>query len=242
MKKFRFRILLVAILLLLLIYPFLDYFSLVELSFLLNVFTTLILISCVHAVSENRHQQILALAVIGPAIVIGWGHELTQFKLSLEAFTILQIIAFGIVIYHLLGYAMRKGHVDGEKIAAAVSVYLLLGVVWQDFYILLDIFIQEPFNTATLSKADFLYFSFITLSTLGYGDISPVIGPAQALAYTEALVGQLYLTILVARLVGLYSADVESDDTGDISELSPSVTTVGPPKATGRFEKVVKKE
>jgi len=215
MKQFRFRILLAAILLLLLIYPFLEYFSMVELSLLLNVFTTLILISCVHAVNDNRHQRIIGIAVIGPAIVLGWGHELTHLNLSLEAATILQIVAFGIVIYHLLGYAMRKGHVDGEKIAAAVSVYLLLGVVWQDFYILLDIFISEPFNTAALSRGDFLYFSFITLSTLGYGDITPAIGPAQALAYTEALVGQLYLTILVARLVGLYSVDVETEASGD---------------------------
>jgi hypothetical protein len=242
MKKYRFRILLAALLLLLLIYPFLDYFSLVELSLLLNVFTTLILISCVHAVSENRHQQILALAFIGPAIVIGWGHELTQFKLSLVAATLLQIVAFSFVAIHILGFALRKGRVDGEKIAAAVSVYLLLGVVWQDFYILLDFFITEPFNSATLSKVDFLYFSFITLSTLGYGDIAPVIGPSQALAYTEALVGQLYLTILVARLVGLYSADVESDDAGDTPDRTPSGTSVGTPKASVRFEKVVKKE
>lgn len=215
MRKYRFRILLAAILLLLLIYPFLDYFSLVELSLLLNVFTTLILISCVHAVNDNRHQRIINLTVIGPAIVIGWGHELTQFKLSLEVAIILQIVAFGIIIYHLLGYAMRRGRVDGEKIAAAVSVYLLLGVVWQDFYVLLDTLMVEPFNTANLSREDFLYFSFITLSTLGYGDIAPAIGPAQALAYTEALVGQLYLTILVARLVGLYSVDVETETSGD---------------------------
>ena len=87
-----------------------------------------------------------------------------------------------------------------------MCVYLLLGVVWQDFYVLLDIVVPGSFNSSLLTEKDFLYFSFITLSTLGYGDITPVIGPARALAYTEALIGQLYLTILVARLVGLYIA------------------------------------
>jgi hypothetical protein len=76
MKKYRFNILLVTLLLLLLIYPFLDYFRLTGLRMLLNVFTTIILISSVHAVSENRRQLILALLVIVPAIVLGWGNEL----------------------------------------------------------------------------------------------------------------------------------------------------------------------
>jgi len=78
--------------------------------------------------------------------------------------------------------------------------------VWQDLYVLVDTLIPGSFNSTLLAGKDYLYFSFITLSTLGYGDIAPVNGPAQALAYTEALVGQLYLTILVARLVGLYIA------------------------------------
>ena len=129
--------------------------------------------------------------------------------------TIMQIIAFGFVAYHILGYALRGGRVDAEKVAAAVCVYLMIGVVWQDLYILVDIFIPGSFNSAALSGRDYLYFSFVTLSTLGYGDITPANGPAQAMAYTEALVGQLYLTILVARLVGLYIANAGPDGAGD---------------------------
>ena len=206
MKEYRFSILLVTLMFLLLIYPFLDHFKLTGLTLLLNVFTTLILISSVHAVSENRRQLVIALSVIIPAIVLGWGHQLLQVKMSEVGATLLQIIAFSFVAYHILRYALRGGRVDAEKIAAAVCVYLLLGVVWQDFYVLLDIVVPGSFNSSLLTEKDFLYFSFITLSTLGYGDITPVIGPARALAYTEALIGQLYLTILVARLVGLYIA------------------------------------
>lgn len=214
MKQYRFSILLLTLMFLLLIFPFLDHFKLTGLRLLLNVFTTLILISSVHAVSENRHQLILTLSVIVPAIVLGWGHELLQIKVSQVGATILQIIAFSFVAYHIMRYALRGGRVDAEKIAAAVCVYLLIGVVWQDLYVLLNIVIPGSFNSVLLTGKDFLYFSFITLSTLGYGDITPVIGPARALAYTEALIGQLYLTILVARLVGLYIANAGSDDAG----------------------------
>lgn len=214
MKKRRFGILLVTLLLLLLLYPFLEHFELTGLTLLLNVFTSLILISSVHALSENRRQLIMALSVIIPAIVFGWGHQLVQIKVSMVVDSLLQIIAFSFVAYKILGYALRRGPVDAEKIAAAVCVYLMLGVIWQDVYVLLDIVIPGSFNSALLTGPDFLYFSFITLSTLGFGDITPVIGPARALAYTEALIGQLYLTILVARLVGLYSANAGSDDAG----------------------------
>jgi len=215
MKKYRFNILLVTLLLLLLIYPFLEHFQLVGLVYVLNVFTTIILISSVHAVSENRRQLVLALSIIVPAIVLGWGHELFQFQMSQVGATIMQIIAFGFVAYRILGYALRGGRVDAEKVAAAVCVYLLIGVVWQDLYIIVDIFIPGSFNSAAMSGRDYLYFSFVSLSTLGYGDITPANGPAQALAYTEALVGQLYLTILVARLVGLYIANAGSDGADD---------------------------
>ncbi|MCB2167997.1 MAG: two pore domain potassium channel family protein [Deltaproteobacteria bacterium] len=215
MKKYRFNILLVSLLLLLLIFPFLDYFRLTGLRMLLNVFTTIILISSVYAVSENRRQLILALLVIVPAIVLGWGNHFFHVKISEVGATILRIIAYGFIAYHILGYALRGGRVDAEKVAAAVCVYLLLGVVWLNAYALVDILIPGSFNSAFLNGKDYLYFSFVTLSTLGYGDITPTNGPAQAMAYTEALVGQLYLTILVARLVGLYIANAGPDGAGD---------------------------
>ena len=218
MKKYRFSILLLMLLLLLLIYPFLDYFRLTGLTLLLNVFTNLVLISSVFAVSENRRQLIPSLFIIVPAIVVGWGNEFFQAQFSQVAADILTFFAFSIVAYHILGYALRSGRVHAEKVAAAVCVYLLIGVIWQDLYALVNQGIPGSFNSDLLTKNDFFYFSFVTLSTLGYGDITPINGPAQALAYTEALVGQLYLTILVARLVGLhiaYTGPECSDDGND---------------------------
>ena len=206
MKSYRFSMLLMTLLLLLLFYPVLDHFELTGLTMLLNVFTSLILLSSVYAVGDNRRQMVIALAIILPALVLGWANPFFQVKEIQVIADMLMVAAFVYVAFHILGYALRSGRVDMEKIAAAVCVYLLLGVIWHDLYAIVDALIPGSFNSALLTKNHFIYFSFITLSTLGYGDITPVNGPAQALAYTEALVGQLYLTILVARLVGLHIA------------------------------------
>jgi hypothetical protein len=190
----------------LVVYPIVDHFELLGIDFLLNAFVTLLLLSCIHALSDNHRQAIVASLVIVPAIFLDWA-GLLYANPNLEIFVYLyRIGAYGFVCYHLLRYALRAGNVDVEKIAAAVNVYLFMGLIWRDLYSLTNILIHGAFNMELLSQNDFLYYSFVTLSTLGYGDILPVIGPAKALAYIEAIVGQLYLTILVARLVGLHIA------------------------------------
>jgi hypothetical protein len=217
MKSNRFGILLLSLLLLLLIYPFLGHFKLTGLTLLLNIFTSLILLSSIYAISDNRRQMAVALAIIIPSLALGWANQFFQVKSVQVVTDILTVSAFAFVAFQILRYALGRGPVDTEKVAAAVCVYLLLGVIWHDLFALAHILIPGSFNSDLLTKSDFIYFSFITLSTLGYGDITPINGPAQALAYTEALVGQLYLTILVARLVGLhiaYTGPECSDDGG----------------------------
>jgi hypothetical protein len=215
MQHYRFRILWASVLLLLLVFPFAEYFKLTGLALLLNGFTTLILISSIHAVSDNRRHMLLAAGMIVPAIVLAWADPFFQWQSLHLAVPIFLLIALGFVAYLILMFALRAGRVDAAKVDAAVCVYLLVGVVWQYFYILIDRLIPGSFNNAALAGRDYLYFSFITLSTLGYGDITPTNGPAQALAYTEAILGQLYLTILVARLVGLYIAYADRESSED---------------------------
>ena len=103
-----------------------------------------------------------------------------------------------------------------DKIAGAICVYLLLGVIWSLAYAIIAVTTPGAFRapeeiTAGLAGGShaFIYFSFVTLTTLGYGDISPVAPVSQTLAWFEAVTGQLYLTILVARLVGLHISHSE---------------------------------
>jgi len=100
-------------------------------------------------------------------------------------------------------------------ILGAVCVYLLLGVLWSLLYGLIETAIPGSFNGVTLDHEgshfnDLLYFSFVTLTTLGYGDISPAKDVARVFVYLEAIVGQFYLAVLVAGLVGSYLSEKQT--------------------------------
>ena len=106
----------------------------------------------------------------------------------------------------------------GKRVShVAACAYLLIGIIWADVYAILENIVPGSFTTGGIQLAadpgavivtareqlaHFSYFSLVTLSTLGYGDITPVTRPARALASTEAIFGQLYLAVLIARLVG----------------------------------------
>jgi hypothetical protein len=99
---------------------------------------------------------------------------------------------------------LLSGRAWGHRIAAAVAVYLLLGLIWARLYEAVELLAPGAFRIAeseTISSAGFVYFSFVTLATLGYGDFTPVNMVARNLAILEAITGQLYLVILIAKLV-----------------------------------------
>jgi len=106
-------------------------------------------------------------------------------------------------------HAFRSGDVDGERIYSALDAYLLAGLVFGVGYWVLGQLDPAAFNEAELSLARATYFSFVTIATLGYGDVVPRSELAQSLAIVEAVGGQMYLAVLVARLVSLYSRQAE---------------------------------
>jgi len=100
--------------------------------------------------------------------------------------------------------------VNINLVYGAISVYLLIGLAFALFYAGLEELDPGSFSGLNLAPGPHevflqaMYFSFVTLATLGYGDILPVSDLSRPLAYTEAIIGQLYLTVLVARLVGMH--------------------------------------
>lgn len=111
------------------------------------------------------------------------------------------------VAISLLAVVLGAGRVDGERIAAALCVYMLVGLAFGGFFATLEA--VEPGSVSggddpQLTVADAAYFSFVTLATLGYGDLLPVSSAARSLAVLETVFGQLYLAVLIARLVSLY--------------------------------------
>ena len=122
----------------------------------------------------------------------------------------------------------RGRKVSGDTLAGAVCVYLLIAVIWGYFYLLIEVIVPGSFSFTQgharmqlwLSQEffPFFYFSMVTITTVGYGDMSPVSSEAQTFATIEALIGQIYLTILVARLVGMYMVHQQSDNENSVEE------------------------
>jgi hypothetical protein len=126
----------------------------------------------------------------------------------------LAMLAF---LFLATGKAMRQiaigNNLSANRIVGAVCVYLMLGVIWALCYALLEAVVPGSFEGLSEHAAgaswnpDWVYFSFVTLTTLGYGDILPQTYSARALSYFEAIVGQFYLAVLVAGLVGAYLSE-----------------------------------
>lgn len=138
-----------------------------------------------------------------------------------DSTAIYSVGTFGNVLFlFLLGLATLKDlfgskQVTGDTLAGAVCVYLLIAIVWAHLFLIVEFGFAGSFSFTLGEEArtqlwmsqdffPFLYFSLVTLTTVGYGDMAPVSEAARTLATVEALIGQIYLTILVARLVGMY--------------------------------------
>jgi voltage-gated potassium channel len=128
----------------------------------------------------------------------------------------------GVVVWLAYGSVMRPHRPVGDRIVGAICVYVLIGLAWASVYETLDGVaagsFRFPVDTAwaTPGPLRYRYFSFVTLATLGYGDVTPVTMLAGTLAAIEAVVGQLYIGITVARLVALSLA--ERSGSGDSSK------------------------
>ncbi len=111
-------------------------------------------------------------------------------------------------IWLAMKQVLFSGTIDINKIVGAICIYLLMGLIWAMMYLFLAQAIPGAFNGIEQvvwyhNFADVAYYSFVTLTTLGYGDISPVAPVARFLVYMEAVVGVFYMAILVASLIGV---------------------------------------
>jgi hypothetical protein len=171
-----------------------------------DVFVMLILVSGVIAVAEHRK---LAKVLIGLTVVVvvvhsgAWMIPHTGLAVirDVSTFCALFVLSFAVGIN-----VFARGHALDDRVFGAIVLYLLLGVMWAFAYSMLGVLVPDGFaggsgHARVLSE--WVYFSFVTLTTVGYGDITPVARAARSLAMLEALVGQLYPAIIIARIVSL---------------------------------------
>lgn len=174
-----------------------------------------VLLAAVYSESDNPFAFNINSVLMLTALISDLLHSFVPLD-GLRVLSLLLGLAFlVVVIVSMLRTILTARGVSADLIFSSMCVYLILGIGWAMIYALVELAIPGSFSTPTgpLSfpddidvKVHAMYFSFVTLTTLGYGDIFPSSSPAHFFAILESLSGQTYLTVLVARLVGLQIA------------------------------------
>lgn len=174
----------------------------------LNTISTIVFFLGVYVVGTNRRKLIVLLILGLPWFLSEWAFTRTPETI----FT--SVLFFIFVTITILEHILKSEEVTIDTLYAAVCVYLLLGIMWASIYGFLE-FIQPGavFNDSfgdsnnKMSTNELLYYSYTTLTTLGFGDITSVTPVGRILSVLEAIFGQLYIAFLVARVVSIYTTN-----------------------------------
>ena len=201
--------LLVALALLFFFFPFVE--EVKGGDVIVSILLSLVLLSAVLAVADRKGVFFIALVLAIPAIAGRWINHFRPDLVPPPVFLIAGLALIAFVVANLLRFVLRAPSVNTEVLSASISAYLMLGLLWTVAYWLVAQVTPNAFafNTGTketMAGFNAFYFSFVTLSTVGYGDITPVSKVARMLAAMEAMTGLLYVAVLIARLVALYSS------------------------------------
>jgi len=177
------------------------------------ILLTLVMVSAVLAVGDRHRTLIVALLLLSPALVGKWVNHLRPDLMPPAVLLSPTVVFFGFIVAHLLRFILRAPRVDTNVLCAGLSGYLLLGLLWLPMYVMVARLNPRAFTLPAgsgvggiLDGFSAFYFSFSTLCTIGYGDITPVSKAARMLAVTEAITGLFYMAVLISRLVAAHSS------------------------------------
>jgi voltage-gated potassium channel len=184
-----------------------DFFGLRVLTAIVFSFIAL---SAIYAVTGKKTIFILSALLFLPLIICIWWNYISQDIYSQSSYCVINIIFLTYITYHIFISTFRSHVVNRNIIHGAIVVYLLIGFIWSFIYSLIECLHPGSFTHMgehlIFRHRHLSYFSFVTLTTLGFGDITPTTPLAQSLVILEAIIGQIYLIIQVSWLVGLYVA------------------------------------
>ena len=154
-----------------------------------------------HKVERRHIALVLACVALAPLVLIVNGASIVGLTYLLPV-----ALVATVTLPITLNRVLHHRRVTHETILGSLCAYVLIGFVFAFAYLAVNDFRDEPFFTqpGPHSQGEFLYFSFVALTTLGFGDLSPSTGLPQALTVIEALIGSVFLVTLVARLVTLW--------------------------------------
>ncbi|HEY7318728.1 MAG TPA: potassium channel family protein [Candidatus Binatia bacterium] len=209
-RRFTSVQLLIALALLFFFFPFVE--EVKGGDIVAAVLLSLVLVCAVVAVADRKRVLVIAVALSIPAIAGRWISYFHPDLVPPPVFLVSGLLLIAFVVTSLLRFVLRAPSVDVDVLCASISAYLMLGIMWTIAYWLVDQLTPGgafAFNMTgdrqSMRGFNAFYFSFITLSTVGYGDITPVSKVARTLAAMEAMTGLLYVAVLIARLVAIYS-------------------------------------
>jgi len=172
------------------------------------VINSVVMLAAVAAVGRSIVSFVVVLAMAAPALACRWlalhGGDPTYIDLGLRLDAGVYVATIGL----LLRFVFDQQVLTSDRLWGAAAAYLMIGVLWSVLYTIIDRFGEPAFairdQSGSMQLNDLLYFSFGTLTTSGFGDIVPLTPVARTAAMVEGIVGQLFMAILIARLVGVY--------------------------------------
>jgi hypothetical protein len=181
-----------------------------------DLLIALIALAVFLAVFKGRRERTVAFVAAAAALVFSLSRHLpipAEYETARAvAHRILMALFLGFAVATILRNIFAEKAITGDEVLGAVCGYLLAAAMWANLYAATEILVPDSFSVSNDLKelatthgrtALFNYFSVVTLTTMGYGDITPVRAPATALAMLEAIFGQFYIAVVVAQLVGL---------------------------------------
>jgi len=204
--KNRFLYLFISLLALLFLAPFVE--RLPYLKILFSVFLTAVFLTAVYAIGQKRHDTLIAALLALPTLAFTWASYFLDSVGFYLASRFSVVVFFAFIIVNILVFIFRQDEVTRDLIVGAAVVYLLVAETWSSVYQILETLrpgsFAMPEGQLQNSRLLFDYYSLVTITTLGYGDVTPLTSVASSLSTLEAVIGQLYLVITVAWLVGVH--------------------------------------
>jgi len=214
--KSRFVYIILAIMLVILVSPFIRHTGKTGHLFT-TLLATLIPLTSFYALTADRNRAIVILFIAAPFVILdGMSMFFTNRYLMIASIgfgTILYCYIIVLLVVNLLSYRV----VTADLIYCAISTYFLIGVMWAGIYIVLEGISPGSFSGIS-ETSDLLYFSFVTLTTVGFGEITPQSILGKRLVVFEAAMGGIYLAVIIAMIVGRYmSMQVEQDSESELN-------------------------